>query len=296
MSRLHAEDGMTLVELLIVMVLGTIVLGAVLVTFEAFTRQSAESAVRASSIEQVRRATSRLSRDVRNAVAVGSGVTAAVEKATPFDLLLQSPSHTGNPTTGNPANLIRVRYCLDAATPGKLWRQTTAVAATLPSTSTCPSSAFTTSRVLAESVTNRVGATARPVWTYRFSSDTSTALTDLRAIQTTLWVDEDIARGPREAELASGITLRNANQPPIAAFTASALGNGLVALNASPSQDPESQDLTFEWYLDGATTPFATGLRAERRSLVPGSPATFRLVVTDSGGLTDERTQAVTVR
>ena len=293
------ERGFTLIELLVAMTLMVVVLGAVLTTFESFQRQTRDASLRAESQDAARQAIDRLVRELRNAVSSGTPVITSVERADPDDLVFQTIDTTV-PTGLNRTGIKRVRYCLDSSTPsqGKLWLHTErTTAAALPGgipSGACGSSGWPERVLLTQSVTNYAGGTPRPLFSYRFT-DGSTSLADLVAIRPQIWVDVNPGTKPAEVELSSGVILRNANEPPVAEFSASTQ-SGTVVLNATASYDPEGQDLVFEWFLDGATTRFALGSRTQKTGLLANTSHTFRLKVTDSAGATSIRQRTVVVR
>ena len=81
------------------------------------------------------------------------------------------------------------------------------------------------------------------------------------------------------------------NQPPVAAFTATASGL-TVNVNGSGSSDPDGTIASHSWtFGDGGT---ATGATASR-TYAAGGTYTVTLTVTDDRGLTDTETRSVTV-
>ena len=290
------EQGFTLVELLVAMVLMTIVLGGVLTTFDGFNSNQQKTTQRAEAQEGARMSIGRLTRDMRNAVSAGPPVAESVERAQPDDLIFQTVG-TAAPGVGNPSGKIRVRYCLNAADPAnaRLVRQQQVfpgAPTALPGGTACPGPAgdgWTTTQVLADKVTNRRGGANRPLFAYRYTNDPSNLLTELVSVMPTVHVDvNSAALSPGESTLRSGVQLRNANQPPQALFTVSVLSRKLI-LNASASIDPERQPLKYEWFIDGSGVPL-TGVRTETPALPVGTH-TVRLVVTDPANATNSQTQ-----
>jgi len=163
----------------------------------------------------------------------------------------------GAPTVGNPQNLERYRYCL--GTDKVLYEQRQTWTGTIPATPTataCPGGGWTSTRTVVDNVVNGT----RPVFHYQgsptpgtYSELTSVAPADFPtaiALRSTLFVDPDVARRPGEATLTTRVFLRNQNRPPTASFTAVASGKK-VTMNASMSDDPEGNALTYEWLLNG---------------------------------------------
>ncbi|MDX1521977.1 MAG: PKD domain-containing protein, partial [Anaerolineae bacterium] len=89
-------------------------------------------------------------------------------------------------------------------------------------------------------------------------------------------------------------------RPPIAEAGAEQVvaTGSTVTLNGSQSSDPDGDALAFQWSLEG---PAAIGLQqanqAQARFVAPNAPGTytFRVLVTDPGGLSHADTTAVTV-
>ena len=288
MSRLADESGVTLVELLIAASLMLVILGGVLSVLDVMQNQSAAASVRSDSQEQARLVVDRLARDLRNA-------SNTLELAGPSEIALLQPGSTP-PAAGtiNSKGLSRVRFCLNQAS-GAVWRQEqtwTGAPPTLPSAGlSCPSSAWGPSTQLASRVTNGSG---RPVWTYGYRTGGAGTLPNVVSVTSSLYIDANGPRKPPEVHLRGTIALRNGqNQPPVAAFTESQQ-NGYVVLNASASQDPEGQPLTYIWRVDGADA--GTDLRLNQAGLAPGSTHEFSLQVTDASGLSDTLVRNITVQ
>jgi hypothetical protein len=94
---------------------------------------------------------------------------------------------------------------------------------------------------------------------------------------------------PAETELTTGVGLRNANRPPIAAFTLTRIGK-FVRLDASASNDPDGLALTYKWTIDG-TQIASTAQVAEVEESVASH--TYQLEVVDPGNLGEKMTQTV---
>jgi type II secretory pathway component PulJ len=288
------ERGMTLVELLVAASLMVVVLGAVLTTFDSFHMLTARTVDRNETQERARLGVDVLARDARNAVSATSvGTLAPIERAQPYDLVFQSVGRTAGQRE-------RVRYCLDDsdANNGKLLRQVLTYTGTPPalaSTDTaCPLAGWTTTQLVADHVTNRYNGSARNLFAYRYSTTGSTALNDLLAVTATLYTDVTPGmRKPEETVLRSAVLVRNANKPPEALFTVAIQGRRLV-LNGSASIDPEKQTLQYDWTLDGPTPMTLTGVRAQSRTLAPGT-YTVTLKVTDPANASAQRVQTIGV-
>jgi prepilin-type N-terminal cleavage/methylation domain-containing protein len=284
MKRLvREESGFSLVELLVVISLSGIVMGATLTTFTQFEQTNVVHQRQTDSQEQVRTGLAGVARELRNLASPTNERPEAIERNHPNDVVFQSVTN---------ATVRRVRYCLD--TVGKrLWRQLQlAPLSALPSAA-CPdaSSGWSSARVVAANVVNG----ARPVFDYN-----STSRTAITEVGTTLWVDVNPGAPPLETSLQTSVFLRNQNRSPVAVFTATLNGTSIV-LNGSSSDDPEARALQYFWY-DSAVTGATgcPGLPAEVPqtgcigagivfSYTPPAPGprSVYLVVRDPAGLTD---------
>ena len=292
------ERGFTLVELLIAMSLMLIITGATLAVFATMERRTRDNQRINDQERQARVATDILAKRLRNlASPAGSGpAPQALERANQADLMFRTVDSTGSPTTLNPENLERYRYCL--STDGKLWmeRQSSATwTPTPPTTTACGASdGFPgTHKVVAENVVNSIGS--RPVFRYQvspvpgtYSEQATVAQADFPndiAIRTELFIDEDAARAPRETTITTRVFLRNQNRPPSAKLTATYSSSDLVTLNASDSLDPENNPLYYR-FLDGSTVVQEWSQQATftHRAKTTGSHA-FSVIVRDIGGL-----------
>ncbi|HYI98684.1 MAG TPA: prepilin-type N-terminal cleavage/methylation domain-containing protein [Thermoleophilaceae bacterium] len=286
------ESGFSLIELLVVISLSGIVMGATLTTFTQFEQTNVVHQRQTDAQEQVRTALAGVARELRNLASPTPERPLAIERNEPADVIFQSVTNS---------TVRRVRYCLDTA--GKrLWRQLQLAPLTaLPGTS-CPdpSSGWSAGRVVAANVVNG----ARPVFDYN-----STIRTAITEVGTTLWVDVNPGAPPLETSLQTSVFLRNQNRSPVAVFTASLSGTSIV-LNGSSSDDPEGRALRYYWY-DTAVTGIAgcpvlpqdlpqsgcvgAGIVFNYTPPAPG-PRSVYLIVVDPGELTDQAaTQSVCV-
>jgi hypothetical protein len=217
----------------------------------------------------------------------------ALERAQPQDLMFRTVASTGSPTTANPENLERYRYCLSAG--GRLYAERQANAfwtATPPNPTSCGTSdGWSGDRtVVAQSLVNG----SRPVFKYQTSptpgtySETATVSqanfpNDI-AVRAELFVDLDANAAPGPTTINTRVFLRNQNRPPTAHFNA--VTSGLkVTLNASDSADPENNPLYYQW-LDGGTTVQAFSQQATYAfNALPSTTHTMTVVVRDIGGL-----------
>jgi hypothetical protein len=141
---------------------------------------------------------------------------------------------------------------------------------------------------------NYYAGQTRPVFTY----DTAT-LPSITWIVPQLFIDVNPGAQPAETNLKTGLYLRNQNRAPSAGFSvavsANVLGTARVVLNATISQDPEGDQLTYVWF-DGSTKLSACNSLAVCSTTLTGSGThNISLQVLDSAGLSATATQAVTV-
>jgi type II secretory pathway component PulJ len=261
MTRLRGQAGFTFVEVLLAMGLMLIVFAATVAVFTTMERGAATNQRLNENQQQARVATDTLAKRLRNLASpsdTGNPLDQQpLELANPQDLVFRTVKATGTPTTGNPQNLERYRYCL--GTDKVLYEQvqtwTGAMPAT-PSTAACPGSGWSSQRQLVANVQNG----ERPVFHYQgspvpgtYSELTSVAPADFPtaiALRSTVYVDPDPSKRPGEATLTTRVFLRNQNRPPTASFTVVASGKK-ITMNASMSEDPEGNALRYEWLDNG---------------------------------------------
>jgi type II secretory pathway component PulJ len=285
MTRTRAQDGFTMVELLLSATLMLVVLGATLTTFNQFELTTGRNARQNDTQEQARLAIVTLARQLRNLAGPVEGQPQAFDKIGAADIVFKTVNPVGPAQGQNHTNVQRVRYCLDSA--GRLWKQTqswtTADPPAAPSTGSCPDGGWGNERVVAEGIVN--GA-SRPV--FLFDSADPAAVAQVRA---DLFVDVDPARSPGETRLESGVYLRNQNRAPTASFQASPNGGGVI-LNASASSDPEGAVLKYTWKRSDGNK---IGDTVVVNWLPGGGTHTVTLEVRDPANLVATQTQQVTV-
>jgi type II secretory pathway pseudopilin PulG len=290
----HAEGGFSLAETMVAMPLMLVVLAATLLTLNAFQRVGVRNQDQNDSQDRARNALEQHARELRNLASPAPNNPNAVDKAGPYDIVFQTVDPVGPNSGTNVVNLRRVRYCLDNGaadgTGAKIWTQaqtwTTDTPPAMPSTASCPDAAWPgTPRVVADKIVNRVGG--RPVWTF-FPNITTLldavpagSLGTIRQIQARLYVDTTPGRPPAEAELRTGVTLRNQNQAPTCNFTATVTSSNHILLNGSTSNDPEAEALTYVWYDNGVKV--ATGVNADLGPFSVGSSHNLSLECLDPG-------------
>jgi type II secretory pathway pseudopilin PulG len=292
--RASHESGYTLPEVLIGAALTVVLVSAALMTFDVFQRTTTRNA-RQNDAQEVARATLlRLSRQLRNIAGPVEGQPQSFDAIGPYNLVFKAVNPSPPASQGNPANIERIRYCLDGGAgtgaPQRLWMQEQIWTASIPpaytGSSTCPDSSWGNPRVVAEHVVNNLGGQGRPVFT--FNSADPPAVTEVNA---ELFVDRDPAHDPPETRLATGVYLRNQNRSPVAQFQATP-GTKHVILNASASSDPEGQLLSYSW-TDGSTQLQNTAAVWDYQTT--GGAHTIQLRVTDPGGLSVTHTETVQV-
>ncbi len=308
MSIRDDDAGFTLIEVIVAMALSMVVLAATLGAFAGFARSNRAVSVKNDAQQDVRAGTDQLARELRNAVSsrvpTPTSTPVPIELNGEFDLMFQTVARTGA-GSANKLNVKRVRYCLDTSTPSRerLYKQTQRWMDTdpplAPSIVSCPDPAWDSwdSGKPAELVADRlVNGLSQPAFKFAYSPGSPGALTDVTGIQTSLFVNREPASPRNTAELTSAVRLRNTNRSPTAAFSVTQQ-NGHVLFNATASVDPEGDTLKYEWTRGTDPTVIGTNARLDYQgSLTSGSSYTFTLKVTDSGGLSNPRSQTVTIQ
>lgn len=276
--RLREERGESLTGLLVAMTLLVIVLGATLFTYESARSDQHESSIRVDAQDAARRTVEALARDLRNLASPTLDQPNAIDSVSPSDLVFKTVAPESPGEGDNLLNVMRRRYCLDAAsnrliTQTQTW--TTASPPAVPSTAGCPATGWNGSDVVVESIVND----ARPV----FSVD-ATVLNEITSIHVDLFVDEDSTDTVPETSISSGVFLRNQNRHPVASFTATSSTQGIV-LNGSASYDPEGQPLKYEWYDGGVLV--GTGITFTYE-VAAGTTHSLVLRVLDPADLSDD--------
>jgi type II secretory pathway pseudopilin PulG len=327
--RSRSEHGFTLVELLLVMTIGIVILGATLTSFSHFYRREKQSQTLNDATQMARNGIDTAARQLRNlANQDPSQLTTTIALASSYDLVFQ---------TSDPSRKW-VRYCLDTtgaggapASPsrGRLWESETATAAA-PNAGmlgSCPGSGWASKRVVADRVTNVIGGRDFHVFDYSCKPDAPVGCPSGTAdypritnIVAQLYIDPNPGKAPAELRTTSSIFLRNQNEKPVANFSSVQAGAGTrtVILNASSSTDPEGRTLVYDWFRGTAPislTPEEAcaqeikqkadnvsltylGQGVTFRYQVPtgiASPVPIQLVVRDPGCLYDTKSFSVTI-
>lgn len=318
MTRLRGQQGFTVIELAVAAAISLIVLGATGTVLISMMQRRVATDRHTDAQQQARQGIDRLARQLRNLaspadlIAVASTIKPkSVDRNLPFDLVFKDVDD--GPLTspvGNPANVRRVRYCLQttgsipgggtaSAQRGVLWMQTqktSAAMATLPVAppvaTACPGAGWDDQRRMADYVTNAGATPPRPLFRYsspagQISATDAAAREQIIRIEADLYVDPDPVAAPRAAHITSSVVLRNQNRAPTAFFS-DIVTNPLTCslqLNASGSEDPENKRLTYTWYVDGVKMATDLQNRALIQFTATAGPHLYRLEVSDPAGL-----------
>jgi type II secretory pathway pseudopilin PulG len=289
------ESGYTLIEVLLVSLLMTVILGATLSIFAAMERNQARTYKVNALQDDTRNVIDQVAKHLRNVASPSDNVFKPIERAEPRDIIFRAVRRQGPGTATNPSNIQRVRYCL--SNDQRLYLQTqvlTDASSAPPVGGACPQpSLWTTQRLINGQIVNGT----RPVFSYMLSMPTDprfqeftdvpgdTELERIVSIRTELFVDDDVTKNPPESGLATRVFLRNQNIKPSAVFTATPTSGMRLQLNGGGSEDPEGGRLVFQWYdnsLPGADKKIGEGV-VFVYSPTAGSHDIY-LTVTDPGG------------
>jgi prepilin-type N-terminal cleavage/methylation domain-containing protein len=311
--RLQAQDGMTLIELLVAMTMATIVFGATLAVVTVMIGNAQRNQRANDAQDQARTYIDRLARQLRNLAspslftdpndpnAAVEQKPAAVDMAGAYDFIFRVVDDTMPAGSLNTANVKRVRYCLDNSDPTNevlyQQQQTWTNRASydpppIPSTAACPGAGWSTTTRVTGSLVNRINGQDRAVFRYD-----SIDITKVSEVRPQLFIDTTPNSGPTETRLSTGVTLRNQNRAPVASMNVTVTSPGNVLLNGSASDDPEGQPLHYWWYVDPPTplpdctvTPRPPSCLAAEGVVISatvsrGSSHTIVLLVKDPAGL-----------
>ena len=292
MTRLRQEDGFTLSELLVAMMLMVIVMSATLLVLDNFVTAGKRTDRRVDMQDSARNASRQIARSLRN-LAASPDRPGVVERAQPYDLVFRMVDRPRADAAMNTRNLRRVRYCLNVEDPdrGRLIEQTqrwnSTSAPPVPAATECPGAGWSPDpRLVADRVTNRATGVDRPLWTYGQTGG------QISSVKLNLFMNMEPKVRVREVGLRTGVFLRNQNRAPTAQFTATSVGVRHVVLNGSGSYDPEGQPLDFHWYADGVKV--GQGLVFDLYAETSGT-RTIRLDVVDPGGLSHSSSEQTVV-
>jgi hypothetical protein len=270
-------------EVMVVSAMLVGVSGAMLTALAEFDDNAKTKTQQNEAQQEARRGLDRLASELRNLASPTNEQPDAVEKATATDLVFQSIAAVKPPGSQNARNARRVRYCLDSVTPAaRIWRQeqtwTTSAIPAMPATSACPeapaSGGWSEGLAMGRDVVNGADRAL-----FAYNSGDLKAITE---IGVKLYVDTTPGKRPAEAELQSGVFLRNQNRGPTASFTATPSGSQIV-LNGSASSDPEGKSLSYKWYDADVAISGAEAI-VYTYNASPGNHP-IKLKVTDPAGL-----------
>lgn len=297
-DRLRAQEGFTLVEVLLASTLMIIVLAATLTVFDQFVSTSNRNSAQNDAQDTARTMVDQVTRQLRNLALPTPQSPNSIDHASGNDLVFK---------TADPGRR-RVRYCLDTSNSpystsnGALWlevQKVTTVGDTdpaMPDISTCPATTgWASKQIVATHVTNMNNA-SRSIFSYNGPAATPSKITE---IHVSLYVDVDPNRAPAETRISSGVFLRNQNQAPAANIAQPAsYGGGRFVFNGASSSDPEGRTLAYFWFL-GASPSYTNAISSGACNASDGcigtgvledytiaSTQTFTLLVKDPGGLT----------
>ena len=271
MRQMREDRGFTLVELLLVMMLGMIVLGATLSVFTTSYKESDRANKRNETAETARNGLETLAYQLRN-LALRVNNVQVIARLTGNDFIFQ---------TSDPKRTW-VRYCLDTTQApatterGRLWEGTSTNANLETSmTAGCPGagSGWDT-KLVADNVTNAIGA--RSIFSYSCApgspSTCPSGLTEADRVVNVgaqLFVDTTPAYAPPEQRVATAVYLRNQNQAPVARWTSTPSSSvaRTVIFNGSGSSDAEGRTLRYLWF----KTPMPTAIDCNNVKLTTAS-------------------------
>jgi len=227
-TRRKHQDGLTLVELLVGMVIMGIVTTMLLMTWFSLNRSYAYSVNSAVARDDARQALARMEREIRDAQATATAVAAVVEAHPYWICFTTTFNNAGNDSPATPPHLVVYRLYTD----NKLWRfEDTDNSGTIANVSLAdhPSGASPNvaeeesgegAMLLCRSVVNLV-APATPLFMYNDYSNagalvTVSSVSDVNnqtarivAVQTHLRVDLSPSRAPVYTDFSTTATLRN---------------------------------------------------------------------------------------
>jgi prepilin-type N-terminal cleavage/methylation domain-containing protein len=269
-ARLSDERGFTLIELLAAMAIFMFVLGAALFGLQTMQAAGSRNTKLNESQQAARLASDTITSDLRNLASPTASQPQAIDRATPTDLIFKVVNKNGSTQPNNPANVMRVRYCLEtngAHANQILWRQIQvwgdATPAVPANATACPDTTNYTSGTAQWTDTAGNPSTAGYRMASNLVNDPSTdapfsynsaTLTQITRISTSFIVDVNSStQPPAQVGISSGIFLRNQNLGPTASFTTDpATGAHKMRLNATASSDPEGGVLDYYWYIPAA--------------------------------------------
>jgi type II secretory pathway component PulJ len=317
MSLRRDQAGLTVIELAVAAAISLVVLGGSMTVLISMMRGRTATERHSDAQQQARQGMDRLARQLRNLASPADVITnsatikpKSVDRNLPFDLVFKDVDEGPMTSASNPANVRRVRYCLQTsgAIPGggtasnqraALWMQTQRTSLTMgilptapPPATACPGAGWDDQTLIADHLTNAQTAPARSLFRYSSATGQIAATDDLSReqiirVESDLYVDPDPVQRPVEAHLTSSVVLRNQNRAPSAFFSWIVTNPVTCALqlNGSGSEDPENKRLTYTWYRDGVLLPENLQNRVLVQLTVPAGTHQYKLEVKDPAGL-----------
>jgi prepilin-type N-terminal cleavage/methylation domain-containing protein len=252
-GRRLAQEGFTLIEIVIVMTVSVVLLTATLGTMTDFIRGEKRSEQMNEVTEGARRGLDAQARQLRN-LAKRLNNANVIDTVGPDDMIFQ---------TSDPARTW-VRYCLDTSVStnrGQLWETASPNSNVTDNmrggaTHSCPGTGWTAQRQVADYVVNQINGRVAPTFTYSciagVTDCTSSATTfdQIVAVNSQLHLDTTPNARPAEFKVSTRVYLRNQNQAPVARFDSSVNTNTsrAVYLNASRTTDYEGRTLGYYWF------------------------------------------------
>jgi prepilin-type N-terminal cleavage/methylation domain-containing protein len=298
-SRLRADDGFSLVELLVTTVIMGVVFSAALGVIDMFQRQAVATDTRGDAQDATRRAADEISQRLRGVV--GSGSAAAVDRSATNDLVFRVVDPASPPVSGgaNAARLMYVRFCVNATTKvlyEETFHWTTATAPNAPDNAAgspypCPGTGWQTVNSIATGIITTGGS----IFTFLPSASA------VAQVNIDLTIDKDTTKQPPAVRIRTGVSLRNLNQPPTVVLNCAAVGGSQVICDAFGTADPDGGALTYAWsYGSGSSCTSLTTLATTQSQInqagLSAGPYCFRLSATDPTGMSASATQVVTAR
>lgn len=262
---LRREDGVSLVELLIVCVISIVIFGATLSAWTSHYRSNRSVELQNDNAEAARVALDRAARQLRNLANPTVNAVYTIDRATDYDFIFQ---------TSDPSKTW-VRYCLQTSGNGTsvdnatLWEHESPNAITTEMREACPGTGWSSRSAVVEHVTNQTGGIDRDVFTYECSVNAPagcpSSTSDYTKITNTgihLWVDTEREDRVSELNVSTSVFLRNQNEGPTAQIgtPVTRLARERVLLNGSGSSDPEGRTLEYYWF--ESTPPSAATIAA----------------------------------
>ncbi|HEX8741755.1 MAG TPA: prepilin-type N-terminal cleavage/methylation domain-containing protein [Thermoleophilaceae bacterium] len=298
MSRLKDESGFSLTELLVAIILAVIIFGAAVTTFVEFLTVSTRSEEQTRAQDMARSSIERIGGHLRNAMTTSASGAAVNPVSNGFDLVFLAPLPSTTTSTTNTRGLTHLRYCLEnkGSNVDTIWFQTapynSGSLASPPSTATCPSKTWSTKTQMFDHLVNRKQSGTPPLFTLITDG---AATPSVVAVEIHPMIDWNPAKKPLYTELRTTVNLRNLNRAPVAGLVCNPLANGHVICDASSSMDPDGQQLTYSWKMNGTELAGETSYRLDKYPLTSKLSYSFELTVTDSAGVTSSATKSVTM-